>query len=106
MPIIALSRRQFPILPRRRRVTAGGALSDSEQESAGTAEVSVAPGEDALAERQNPEQQLDALFEALNDDELAQLEELPTEDLEAYIAKLQRETGAPRRRRSLLDVAV
>ena len=106
MPIIALSRRQFPMLSRRRRVSAGGALSDSEQESAGAAEVDVDPGKDALAERQAPEQPLDALFEALNDDELAQLEELPTEDLEAYIAKLQRETGAPRRRKSLIDVAV
>lgn len=106
MPIIALSRRQFPLLPPRRRVAAGGALTDSEQESSAAAEVDVEPGNDALRERRSPEQRLDALFEALDDEELAYLEEMPTEDLEAYIEQLQRDTGAPRQHRNLIDVAV
>jgi hypothetical protein len=64
------------------------------------------PSTAALIDRQSPEQQLDALFAALDDDELAGLEEMETEDLEAFIEQLQQKTGAPRHRRSLLDVAV
>jgi hypothetical protein len=106
MPIIALSRRKFPALSRRRRVTASGPLGDAEQESAETAAMDLNPATAALIDRQSPEQQLDALFAALDDDELAGLEEMETEDLEAFIEQLQQKTGAPRHRRSLLDVAV
>ncbi len=106
MPIIALSRRKFPALPRHRRVTASGSLGDAEQESADPAAMDLDPGSDALPERQHGEPKLDALFAALDDDELAGIEEMATEDLEAFIEQLQEKTGAPRRRRSLIDVAV
>ena len=106
MPIIALSRRLFPTTPRRRRISAGGSLGDSEQESTEATAAELAPGRDALSDQGSPEQRLDALFEMLDDEELAHLAEMETEDLEAWIEELQKETGAPRRRRNLINVAV
>ena len=106
MPIIALSRRLYPTAPRRRQIAAGGELGDNQQDTTESEGAQLEQAPSQPSNQQTPEQQLDALIANLDDEELASLEELPTEDLEAYLDELRREAGLPRRPRNLLHIAV
>ncbi len=87
MPVLPLTARVHPMLPHA-RVEAAGRIEDSEREP----EPQVARGVAREPERRrppaDPAEVVDALLDSLNDAELADLEELDTEDIEVLARQM------------------
>lgn len=89
MAVIALSPRLFPATNRPLRVEAAGRTSDAGQEDAATPAARVQSTEAEDLPPADPATVVDALLDALDDAELAALEELDTEDIEVLARQLQ-----------------
>jgi CBS-domain-containing membrane protein len=89
MSVLPLSARLFPTVSRTLRVEAGGRTGDTSRESTPT-RVAAAYNEPTRdAPPADPSEIVNALLDALDDAEMAQLEELDTEDIEVLARQMQ-----------------
>lgn len=104
MPIVALSPRLFPASNRPLRVEAAGHTSDAVPDDTTARMIERA---DSVADDPPPAEAsevVDALLDALDDSELAALEELDTEDIEVLARQLHLRGVRRRHPRGFLSV--
>jgi len=104
MPVIALSPRLFPPAPRSLRVEAAGRSTDSQRETAAAPTVQVRESPTPELPPTEAAEVVDALLDALDDAELAALEELDTEDIEVLARQMHLRGHRRQHARGFLNV--
>ena len=88
MPVLPLTARLHPMLQRATRVEAAGRIEDTKREAQPQAATPDEPEAPLELPPSDPAKVVDALLDSLNDAELADLEELDTEDIEVLARQM------------------